>query len=297
MTRNQPPLAWLLLFLLALIWGSSFILIKKGLLAFPGDQAASIRLFVSCIFISPFAWKYIRIIPKSKILFCILVGIFGSGTPAFLFSYAQTNLSSSMAGILNTLTPVFTLVLGILLFQLSANIYKKAGIALGFAGAIMLVYNGSEIKGTLSMYAVLVVLATMCYAISVNIMHKYLKGLNPISIAALALLFVGPPAGIYLFFTDFPDRLIFHPDAMKSFGSLVILALFSTTIATVLFNRLVQMTGAIFSSAITYLIPVVALFWGFADGEVLQVIDLLGLLAILGGVYLTNKKTQSVTAS
>jgi len=290
MSKNQSYQAWFILIILAIIWGSSFILIKRGLVAFPADQVAAIRLIVSFIFISPFAIIWLRKIPRDKRVYCILVGFVGTGIPAFLFAFAQTHISSSMAGMLNTLTPVFVLVLGQLFFKLSVNNYKKIGIAIGFVGALMLVLSSADTPGQFSKYSMLIVLATVCYAISVNIMHKYLAAVNSIAITTMALLFVGPPAGVYLFTTDFIDRMLFHDDALMSVGSIALLALFSTTIATVIFNKLVQMTGAIFSSAITYLIPIVALIWGFVDGEQLLLVHFAGLAAILCGIYLINKR-------
>ncbi len=282
--------SWLSLALLALIWGSSFILIKKSLLGFRYEQVGALRIFLSMLVMIPILLVSRKPLPKDKLLPIIGVGLFGSGIPPFLFAIAQTEISSGLTGILNALTPLFTLVLGYFFFKSGISRNKIAGVVLGLIGAITIIGLGSGNTGGGDMrYAGFIILATMCYATSVNIIHRYLKGIHPITITAYSFLFVGIPALIFFLINDPWSKIQFSPDKWLSIFSILTLSVIGTAFANLVFFRLTQRTNAIFASTVTYLIPIVALLWGMLDGEYIGWIHLIGMLLILAGVYLAGK--------
>ena len=196
-----------------------------------------------------------------------------------------------MAGMLNSLTPVFTMTFGYFIFRNKVTSSQSGGVILGLAGAIglILITSGGHI-GAISWHPWLIVIATICYALSVNIIRYKLQAVDSILISGFALSIVGPPTGIYLFTTDFTERITNNPHALISLGYVLLLAIFGTAISIVLFNRLIKLSGALFASSVTYLIPIVALLWGLADGEHMGIPHLLAMAAILGGVYMINLK-------
>lgn len=291
MDLNKKRWQWALLFLLALIWGSSFILMKKGLESYTNNQVASFRIFFTFLFFAPFVFKRIKKINKKNILSLIIVGVIGNGIPAYLFTKAQTQIDSSMAGILNSLTPLFTLIIGLIFYKSHVKLVNILGLVLGFLGAVGLIFQGStagfEIKT--SGYAFFVVAATLCYGVSVNEIKHKLADLDALSIASISFLIIGPFGGISLLFSDLQSSFA-TPNALQNLVFIVILSLFSSVFAVVLFNVLIKYTTAIYASSVTYIIPVFALLWGFFDGENILLNEVLWILVILIGVYLVNKK-------
>jgi len=295
MESKIASLKWLLMAALAVVWGSSFILMKRALVDFSPDQVASIRMFASFLFLFPFVITKIPQIETRRWKFIFASGMLGNGIPAFLFAYAQTKVPSFMAGMLNSLTPVFTMALGYFVFRSKVTVSKIAGVALGLAGAmgLILLTSGGKIENV-SWYPILIVLATICYAGSVNIIRHKLHDVESLHIAGFALFIIGPPTGIYLFTTDFVERLQDNPHAWIALGYVLILALFGTAISVVVFNQLIKVSGALFASSVTYLIPIVAMLWGLADQESMGLAHILALGAILTGVYLINLKKKDV---
>jgi drug/metabolite transporter (DMT)-like permease len=274
---------------LAFIWGSSFILMKRGLMVFDPGQVASIRMFVSFLCLLPFIFRRIPEIKKEHWKFLIASGLLGNGIPAFLFATAQMQVPSAMAGMLNSLTPVFTLVIGLLVFHTDVSYSKVLGVFIGLAGASSLIWfsNGSHWSGA-SWMALLIVAATVMYACSVNIIKHKLAEIDSMLLSGCALVAVGPPTGIYLFCTDFTTKMTTVSGAWSALGYVMTLGIFGTAISLVLFNKLIKLSGALFASSVTYLIPIVALAWGFVDGEPIKWYHVLALTAILTGVYLIN---------
>ena len=279
---------WIALFVLALIWGSSFILMKKGLASFSSSQVASIRIFASFMFFSPFFLKNLKLINRKNLKSLLIVGFLGSAIPAFLFTKAQTVIESSLAGILNSLTPMFTLIIGWLFYKSSINLRKITGILLGLFGAIGLIYNGLNVFNSINIYSLLVVLATICYGITANEIKTNLKEMDGVKITMLGFLFTGPFAGIYLLFSKFPNADV-DKNIYTNLGFVLILALFGTVLALILFNNLIKHTPLLFSVSVTYLIPIIAIMWGVIDGEIITLIHLLWMGIILLGVFLINK--------
>lgn len=282
------PFNWLLLVLLTVIWGSSYILIKKALIGFTPVEMASLRISISFIASTPFLFVAIRSIPRQLYGTLLLIGIFGSGAPAFLFALSMSKSGSAVNGILNSLSPLWTLLIGFYLFRVPMSTRKVAGVLIGFAGALVLVLGKGAIgwSGSLA-YSLLPVAATFCYGMSTNITKQKLQQQNAIYTTALALTMIGIPALIALFFTEAPQKII-SGTVYPALLSVVLLSVFGTVIAWMLFYRLVQRTDALFAASVTYLIPIVAVAWGLLDGEVLNAVQLSGMLLILAGVYFTT---------
>jgi drug/metabolite transporter (DMT)-like permease len=291
MSKIKQFLPIILLIALALIWGSSFILMKNALKVYSASQVATMRMFFSFLFLLPLTIRNFHKVPVKFLLMITLVGLLGNGLPAILFANAQTKLSSSTAGVLNSLTPLFTLIIGVAFFKQYFSSTKITGIVIGMIGAIVLiVFKANGSIETNYQYGYYIFLATLCYAWSVNLIKNYLHELPAIAISSMALLFIGPAYGYYLFaHTDFIYTTMHEVGAGQALGFVLLLALFGTAISLVLFNKLVQITTPVYAASVTYLIPIVALFWGFIDGEPISYIQLIGLVGILVGVYLANK--------
>lgn len=291
---HHNPQNWLLLFLLTAIWGSSYILIKKGLVAFTPLELASLRISVSFLCSVPFLIKGWKSISKQKLPTILQIGIFGSGAPAFLFALSMTHSGSAINGIINSLSPLWTLVIGYYLYSVGVTPVKVTGIIIGFIGAVVLVLGKSSGSGfawspTEMAYSLLPVAATFCYGMSTNITKQKLQTENPLHTTSIAMCMIGIPAMVVLLFSDAPVK-IYSGTAWGALLSVVALSVFGTFIAWILFYRLVQRTDALFAASVTYLIPIVAMGWGFFDGETLGVTQMMGLILILAGVGLVSKK-------
>lgn len=285
---------WLTLIFLSFIWGSSFILMKKGLRSYSHDQVAAFRIFISFIAFIPFGIKYRKKVSKENIKSLLIVGFIGSVFPAFLFTKAQTRLDSSMAGVLNSITPLFTLIIGLIFYQSKARLINAIGVFLGLIGAMGLILyttTGNILVGDANYYGLFVILATICYGINVNEVKYKIKGLNGLELTSLAFMFVGPFAGVYLLFTDFSFALS-TDDYILNLFYISILAIVGTVLALVIFNTLIQNTSALFGASVTYLIPIFAIMWGVFDGEKLSLVQFLWIALILTGVYLVNQRKK-----
>ena len=289
---NTKFINWLILIALALIWGSSFILMKRGLEVYSSDEVAALRIFIAFLFLSPLIFKHVKMPLLKHWRGFVGMGVLGNLIPAFLFTKAETGISSSFAGILNSLTPLFTMVLGVMLFKAKTAWINAIGIFIGFFGAIGLLMVGKSVDMNNNLlFGFYVVLATFCYGFSVNIIKKYLNEVNSITATVWAMMFIGPVAGAYLFgFTDFSTRLSGDPMALNSLGYVCILAILGTALSVIIFNVLIRNTNALFASSVTYLIPIVAIGWGLFDDEVILPWHFMWIIIILLGVYLVNKK-------
>jgi len=281
-----------LLIVLSLIWGTSFILIKQGLLVFTPEELAALRVSAASLFLLPAAMFRIRQLKSRHFGKLLFVGLLGTFIPAFLFAIAQTRMDSSLAGILNTLTPIFTMLVGVILYQQRFRRMAVLGIVLGFGGTFMLMLSRSEgrVEG-INVYALLILIACILYGSNLNFIKYKIADLSPLTITSVSLMLLGPLALTYLFgFTDFTQKFQTHEGAWKAFGFIVLLGMMSTAIATFLFNRLVKMSTPLYASSVTYFMPVVAVMWGVLDGERLYMGHYIGMVAIIAGVYLANRK-------
>ena len=286
--RNYASLAFL-----ALIWGSSFILMKRGLEVFDFMEVAALRIVIAFVSLTPFLPQAFKFVKPKHYFPIVISALLGNGMPAFLFTKAQTELDSSLVGTLNGTVPLFTLILGVYFFSAKPSKANILGIFMGLLGIVFLAFSTLKDGFAFNGYIFLVVLATIFYATSINVIKKYLQDLNPASIAALAFLIIGPIAAVYLFNTSFLYQLQTHPDGYKALGYIALLSVLGTSMAAIIFNRLLNRSSAIFTSSITYLIPIVAIFWGVLDGEIITSYHVLGSVIILSGVYLVNKKSPT----
>ncbi|MEM6643490.1 MAG: EamA family transporter [Bacteroidota bacterium] len=289
--KKTPTVAWVMLIALALVWGSSFILIKKGLLTLSAPEVGALRIVSASVFLFPIALLRLRKVENGKLPALIAAGFLGSLIPAFLFAIAQTRMDSSITGVLNTLVPIFTILIGYFLFRQRHPWMVFLGVAIGFIGtAILITARGGGSFSGINAYALLVVLATLCYAANLNLIKAKLNELPPLTVTAVSMLMVGPLATIYLFgFTDFWQKLNHVEGAGIATFYICLLGVLGTSIALIVFNKILQMTDALFTSSVTYIIPIVAVIWGVIDGEKIYAIQYLGMVAVGAGVYIANK--------
>ncbi|MBC8045800.1 MAG: DMT family transporter [Fimbriimonadaceae bacterium] len=284
---------WLLLIVLSVIWGFSFYFMKNGLKTFSWDEVAALRISISFIATLPLIIILLKKIKRKEIPYYCMVGFFGSGLPAFCFTYSQTHIESGITGVLNSLTPIFTFILGVLLFQLKFEKNKLLGLFVALIGAIILVvFDVDEGGHSNLLYAIPIFVATMSYATSANLVKKYLQTAHPLAMGAVGFMFIGIPAIIYLFTTDFIHQSA-EPTFILSLSSIVALSIFGTVIASIGYYTLVQKTDPIFGSLVTYLIPIVAIIIGILDGEKLLIYHFIGMIFILAGIYIVNSTANA----
>ena len=287
--RSDFVFRWGVLILLALIWGSSFILMKIGLIVLPFNELGALRMLLAFFALLPIGIRSWLSIERKYWKYLLIVGICGNGLPAFLFAFAQTQINSSLAGMLNSLVPLFTLLFGLLFFNVKSKGVHWLGVSAGLIGAIFLLYRPGLAFDSCSVYGLFVVAATVCYATSVNVIKKYLFDLSSTVITSASLLFVGPICGLYLLTTGFPARISTDHDFVVSFIAVVVLSVFATGLAILIFNMLIKRVSALYASSVTYLIPVIAILWGISDGELVSMTQFAGMGGILTGIYLINR--------
>ncbi len=286
---NSKQTKWFFLLLLALIWGSSFILIKRGLVGLTPYQLGAFRIFFAGLFLLIIGFNSLKSIPKQKWKYIALTAFFGTFIPAFLFSIAETRLDSSISAILNSLTPLNTIILGVLSFGLIFKRSQIYGVIIGFIGSILLVFNGAIHHPEQNYYfSIFVIIASICYALNVNLIKKYLSDLSPLSITTGNFAVMIIPAFLILFFSGI-DETIAIEKTQHSIFFILLLGILGTGIANIIFFKLIQISSPVFATSVTYLIPIVAFFWGLLDNEMLTPIQFLGAFIILIGVYLSSK--------
>lgn len=286
---------WGLLIILALIWGSSFILIKRGLEIFSPGEVGAYRIVAAATFLLPLSLPRVKNLSSEQIQNLIIVGLVGSFIPAFLFAKAQTQLSSSLTGVLNALTPLFVVVVGALFFSSKITLRNGIGLGIAFIGVLVLVTvkEGAEFGAFegINAYAFFVILACVCYGFNLNLIKFRFEKLKPIEITAISLLLVLPVALIYLMAgTNFSYKVANVDGAMAALGYVTLLGVLGTALALILFNIMVKKVTPVFASSVTYLIPIVAIFWGVLDGEVLLFGHYVGIAAVILGVWFGNRK-------
>jgi len=295
---QNKQLSYLLIPLLACIWGSSFILMKRGMftadgeLVFSAAQVASIRIFAASVVFIPFLPRLIRQLNSKKdLLFFAVVGLGGNLIPAFLFTYAEQTLDSGIAGIMNSFTPIFTIIVGTLLFRTQIRTQQLVGTLIGFSGISWLILLSSPVQSGFQVGpAMAILLATLLYGFSLNtIKHKLFK-YNPIQIATGGFSMAFLPAVFCFFYFDTTKVLTQHSAAMESFTYVLILGLVGTAFAVILFNRIIAQTTALAASTVTYFIPIIAVAIGVYNGERFVWQQLLAMLVIITGVLLVNIK-------
>lgn len=285
---KNPFLSWLLLVLLALVWGTSFILMKKSLATYSVTEVAAGRLFLASLFFLPIMLRTHA--PFDRFPYLLVSALMGYVIPAFLFSKAGTRLNSSLSGMLNSLSPLFTLIIGFVFYGQPRRWLQTVGILIGLMGSLLLIF--AQKTGSINLtdpYALLIVSATVMYGININTIVKHLSHLPALTMTAWTFAFIGPISLVALLTSDFFPKLA-SPQNLQPSLYLLILGLLGSGLAAILFNRIVQLASGIFASSVTYLIPIVAIGWGLWDGENITPQQFVGMGVILTGIYLVNKK-------
>lgn len=285
-------LKWIYLVILSVIWGSSFILIKKSLLGLTPYQLGSLRTIITGLILLSVGFKKLKSIEKTKLKWIALSGFLGSFFPGFLFAIAETEIDSAVVSVLNSLVPLNTIILGFTIFKIISTRRQIIGVIIGFIGTSILIYKGSELNPNQNyFFAIFVIISTLMYAVNVNIIKRHLQDVKPLAIAAGNYAFIIIPAVIVLLFTNFFSSETLNNEKLpKALIFVTILSIFGTAMAKVLFNKLVQISTPVFASSVTYVIPITALIWGVLDGESFSVIQALAAVLILFGVYLANRR-------
>lgn len=279
-----------ILMILAFIWGSSFILMKIGLKSFSPEQAGALRILLASLVLLPVSLKELGNLKRKDLKSLLIAGFIGSFFPAFLFMKAETRIDSSLAGMLNSLTPVFTLMVGLLFHKTAFRWLQIAGLTLGLLGATGLILSGGGFHlGTFNGYALYIVLATFFYAISMNQIKSHLAHLSGLQVTSLSFLFIGPVALIYLLTTNF-EPVLAQPEWPVHLLALATLGIVGTALAMLLMNSLIRHSSAVAASSVTYVIPIFAIMWGLLDHEKIGLLHLICMSIILAGVYLINRK-------
>ncbi len=287
--ENKLLISWLLLCLLAIMWGSSFLIIKKSLDAFTPIQIATVRIFAAGLVFVPWLISSRKQYPSDKTKYFISSGLLGYFLPAFLFAFAGSKINSSLSGTLNSATPLFVLIVGAIFFQQIIKKWQVAGLLLGFIGSLILVLSSSNDGLSFNNpYALLIILASLMYGFNVNIVGKHLSGINPVLLSAWTLVGVAILSAIILFSTDFLSRIT--AENLNPLLLIILLGAINSGLAAIIFNYVLQISSPVFASSVTYLIPVVATLMGFIDGESISFLHYFGMTIILVGVYLINKK-------
>lgn len=287
---------WFYLIVLSLIWGTSYILIKKGLEGFNPVQLGVVRILLTATLLFFIGFRTLRNVSRVEWKWIAISGMVGSFFPVFLFAFAQTEIDSSIASILNSTVPLFTIIVGFFWFSIMFSRRQFFGVIVGLLGAILLIILGAEINPDQNYrYAGLVLVATIGYAFNANIIKSKLQDVSPMAITVGNFAVMIVPALLMFGFTGiWKAEVVQGPNFWSSLGYLVILALLGTCVAKVMFTRLIQISTPVFSVSVTYLIPVVGVAWGLLDGERFLLTQLLAALVILLGVYLVNKPRSSV---
>lgn len=284
---------WFYLAILSLIWGSSFILIKKGLVGLSPYQVASLRIIFAATVIFLYSYNSLKKIPKASWKWILITAYTGTFFPVYFISYGQSEIESGLASIITTITPINTLVVGIIFFGLIFTKKQLLGLLIGLGGAILLIYEASGAEFSINIYySFFIYMTTVGYAASVNLIKNYLTNISPEAVTAGIFISISPPALIVLFLSDFSSLNFHDSQVINSIIFVFILGIFSSAIAQTLFNKFVKIASPLFASAVTYTMPVVAIFWAILDGESLTLMQFFATAIILVGVYMVNKKKK-----
>ena len=283
---------WFYLISLSLIWGSSFILIKKALVGLEADQLGSLRIIFSSIIIILIAWKRLSKITKLEWKWITISAFLGSFFPAFLFAFAEKEIDSAVASIINSIVPLNTVVIGLVLFNIRSTKRQIIGVLIGLAGTYMLIMSGIKLNPDQNyLYSGFVILCSFLYALNVNIIKKYLQHLSALTITVGHFAVIIIPAVIVFYFSNFDVNSLKNQKTIDSIIYVLILAVFGTALAKILFNKLIKISSPVFASSVTYSMLIVSIFWGLVDGEKFSIYQLIATIIIILGVLLTNKKS------
>ncbi len=288
---------WVYLTILSLIWGSSFILIKKSLIGLSAYQLGSIRIIFAALFLFIIGFKSLKTIPKKKYKAIVVSAFLGSFIPVYCFALAETEIDSAIVSILNSLTPLNTLIFGFFLYKMLFTKQQLIGVIVGLSGTLLLIISGANLNPEQNYwFSIFVIIASVCYAFNVNIIKTQLQNVSPMAIATGNFMVIVIPAIIILIYTGFFNiQFIFLPKTQTAIGYIIILSILGTGVSKVMFNKLVHISSPIFATSVTYTIPIVALFWGVLDGEKINTLQIIASLVILFGVFLANRKFEKTS--
>ena len=290
--KNKNLIAWALLILLAIIWGSSPILIKKALIKLDPFEIGALRLTLASFVLFPFLAKNLKEIRRKDYLILFISGIVGNVLPYFLYPIAQTKIDSATSGVLTSLTPFFALIVGVLFYKLKATKNNIIGLVIGFIGTLLLILFSNKSDGfSVDLFGLFVVAATLLYGINLNLVKYHLNHLKPITITSFSIVSI-LPITVYILFCSTPFLSHFNNfnNYSLEFGYVFILGVLGTSIATIVFYNLIKIKDTVFASMVTYLMPLVAIIFGVLDGEIINAIQLFGMALIMGGVFINSKK-------
>jgi len=289
---DKKNLKWIYLIVLSLVWGSSYILIKKALIGLSPLQVGSLRTIISTVLLLLIGFSSLKSIPKDKWKWILITGLV-SFIPPFLFAYAQTEIDSALAAILNSLTPLATLIIGVGFYRFKIDKKQISGVIIGLIGSVLLMYQGSVINPDQNLlYVFFIIFASILYAVQVNLLKVHLQDVSAVAITVGNFIFIFPLAVVIFFISDYKQIDINNEDVKVALFCLLILSIVGTVFAKILFNKFVQIASPVFASSVTYTLPIIALFWGLLDGEVFTLNQLFATVIILTGVYLANKKSK-----
>ena len=289
---DNNNLKWIYLLVLSFVWGSSYILIKKALVGLSPLQVGSLRTIISTVLLLVIGFSSLKSIPKNKWKWILITGLV-SFIPPFLFAYAQTEIDSALAAILNSLTPLATLLIGVGFYRFKIDSKQISGVIIGLIGSVLLMYQGSIINPDQNLlYVFFIIFASFLYAVQVNLLKVHLQDVSAVAITVGNFIFIFPLAIVIFFMSDYRQIDVNDKDVKVALFSILILSIVGTVFAKILFNKFVQIASPVFASSVTYTLPIVALFWGLLDGEVFTLNQLFATVIILIGVYLANKKSK-----
>lgn len=293
---SNDKLKWIYLCLLALVWGSSFILIKKGLVGLTPLQVGSLRTVFAALFLLVIGFRQLKHIKGKQWIWITFSGFFGTFFPAYLFSFAETEIDSAIVSILNSTTPLLSMIVGILLFETAFVRKKFIGVMVGLAGTTALIWSGAQVNPDQNYwYSLLVILASLFYGFNANVIKKHLQSIPALAITTGNFMVIAIPALIVLASTNFfSAEVLTAPKVPMSLVYIAILGVLGTGAALIVFNKLIQISDPVFSTSVTYLVPIVALGWGFLDGEKFTVFQLVSGLIIIAGVLIVNSRRRNM---
>ena len=285
-------LKWIYLLILSFVWGSSYILIKKALIGLSPLQVGSLRTIISTVLLLAIGYSSLKSIPRDKWKWILITGLV-SFIPPFLFAYAQTEIDSALAAILNSLTPLATLLIGVGFYRFKIDSKQISGVIIGLIGSVLLMYQGSVINPDQNLlYVFFIIFASVLYAVQVNLLKVHLQDVSAVAITVGNFIFIFPLAVVIFLMSDYKQIDINDEDVKVALFCLLILSIIGSVFAKILFNKFVQIASPVFASSVTYTLPIVALFWGLIDGEVFTLNQFFATVIILIGVYLANKKSK-----
>ena len=289
---ENKNLKWIYLLILSFVWGSSYILIKKALIGLSPLQVGSLRTIISTVLLLAIGYSSLKSIPRDKWKWILITGLV-SFIPPFLFAYAQTEIDSGLAAILNSLTPLATLLIGVGFYRFKIDSKQISGVIIGLIGSVLLMYQGSVINPDQNLlYVFFIIFASVLYAVQVNLLKVHLQDVSAVAITVGNFIFIFPLAVVIFLMSDYKQIDINDEDVKVALFCLLILSIIGTVFAKILFNKFVQIASPVFASSVTYTLPIVALFWGLIDGEVFTLNQFFATVIILIGVYLANKKSK-----